>query len=71
MYAWNLFDYLRSLQSVARLKEEFSLHKPHEGSSPDVSTLSLPQETFSTASQTDLSGEVIINPSYIKNVYKG
>lgn len=28
-------------------------------SSPDVSTLSLPQEKLSTASQTDLSGELV------------
>lgn len=42
------------MQSLARLKDDLSRLQP---SSPDVSTLSLPQEKFSTASQTDLSGE--------------
>ncbi len=47
------------LQSVARLKDEFLRTKLQGGSSPDVSTLSLPHERLSTASQTDLSGEVM------------
>ena len=44
-------------QSLARLKEEF-LKTKIGGSSPDVSTLSIPQEKLTTASQTDLRGEV-------------
>ena len=48
------------LQSLARLKEEF-LKTKIGGSSPDVSTLSIPQEKLTTASQTDLRGEVIIS----------
>lgn len=45
-------------QSVARLKEDF-LQRKIGGSSPDVSTLCIPQEKSTTASQTDLRGEVI------------
>lgn len=44
------------MQSLARLKEEF-LKTKIGGSSPDVSTLSIPQEKLTTASQTDLRGE--------------
>ncbi|XP_023210732.1 protein kibra-like isoform X2 [Centruroides sculpturatus] len=43
------------MQSLARLKEDLSCLQP---ASPDVSTLSIPQEKLSTASQTDLSGEI-------------
>lgn len=43
-------------QSLSRLKDEFLMNK-HGGSSPDVSTLSIPLKS-STASQTDLRGEV-------------
>lgn len=45
------------LQSLARLKEDF-LRTKIGGSSPDVSTMSIPQEKSTTASQTDLRGEV-------------
>ncbi|VDI70705.1 protein KIBRA [Mytilus galloprovincialis] len=44
------------MQSLAKLKEEFLGHK-NGGSSPDVSTLSIPHMS-NTASQTDLRGEV-------------
>lgn len=44
------------LQSLSRLKDEFLMNK-HGGSSPDVSTLSIPLKS-STASQTDLRGEL-------------
>ncbi|XP_048775157.1 protein WWC2-like isoform X3 [Ostrea edulis] len=44
------------MQSISRLKEEFLMSK-HGGSSPDVSTLSIPLKS-STASQTDLRGEL-------------
>ena len=44
-------------QSLARLKDDFCKTKIG-GSSPDVSTLSLLQEKSTTASQTDLRGEV-------------
>ncbi|XP_064608638.1 protein WWC2-like isoform X2 [Liolophura sinensis] len=47
------------MQCLARLKEEFLMVKGQGGSSPDVSTLSLPMERSSTASQTDLRGEYI------------
>ncbi|XP_062572107.1 protein WWC2-like isoform X1 [Saccostrea cucullata] len=43
------------MQSLSRLKDEFLMNK-HGGSSPDVSTLSIPLKS-STASQTDLRGE--------------
>ncbi|GIX79810.1 protein kibra [Caerostris darwini] len=42
------------MQSLSRLKDDLSRLQP---SSPDVSTLNIPLEKFSTASQTDLSGE--------------
>jgi hypothetical protein len=45
--------------SLAKLKEEFLGHK-NGGSSPDVSTLSIPHMS-NMASQTDLRGEVIIS----------
>nr|XP_022328024.1 protein WWC2-like isoform X2 [Crassostrea virginica] len=44
------------MQSLSRLKDEFLMNK-HGGSSPDVSTLSIPLKS-STASQTDLRGEL-------------
>ncbi|KAK6172410.1 hypothetical protein SNE40_016065 [Patella caerulea] len=44
------------MQTLARLKEEFLLSR-YGGSSPDVSTLSLNQDSSTTASQTDLRGE--------------
>lgn len=43
--------------SLAKLKDDLTRLQLSE-SSPDVSTLSLPSEKLSTASQTDLSGEV-------------
>lgn len=46
------------MQSLAQLKDELRRLQQYEGS-PDASTLSLPQEKFSTASQTDLSGELV------------
>lgn len=45
------------MQSLARLKDDLT-RLQSSGSSPDVSTLSLPMEHLSQASQTDLSGEV-------------
>ncbi|KAG8186025.1 hypothetical protein JTE90_004445 [Oedothorax gibbosus] len=42
------------MQSLSRLKDDLSRLQP---ASPDVSTLNIPSEKFSTASQTDLSGE--------------
>src|SRR5271170_6176513 len=45
------------MQILARHKEDLTRLQTAE-SSPDVSTLSIPMEKFSTASQTDLSGEV-------------
>lgn len=51
MSCFNIF-----FQSLAKLKEEFLGHK-NGGSSPDVSTLSIPHMS-NTASQTDLRGEV-------------
>ncbi|WAQ99375.1 KIBRA-like protein [Mya arenaria] len=42
-------------RSLARLKEDF-MHGKVGGSSPDVSTLCIPQEKSTTASQTDLRG---------------
>lgn len=46
------------MQSLAQLKDELTRLQLCEGS-PDASTLSLPQEKLSTASQTDLSGEIV------------
>ncbi|XP_074111346.1 WW and C2 domain containing protein kibra isoform X1 [Cotesia typhae] len=45
------------MQSLAQLKDELTRLQLCE-SSPDASTLSLPQDKLSTASQTDLSGEL-------------
>ncbi|CAL1271093.1 unnamed protein product [Larinioides sclopetarius] len=42
------------MQSLSRLKDDLSRLQP---SSPDASTMNIPLEKFSTASQTDLSGE--------------
>ncbi|XP_054709816.1 protein kibra-like [Uloborus diversus] len=44
------------MQSLSRLKDDLARLQP---SSPDVSTLNIPLEKFSTASQTDLSGEFV------------
>ncbi|XP_032662822.1 protein kibra isoform X2 [Odontomachus brunneus] len=46
------------MQSLAQLKDELTRLQFCEGS-PEASTLSLPQEKLSTASQTDLSGELV------------
>ncbi|XP_022903657.2 protein kibra isoform X1 [Onthophagus taurus] len=46
------------MQSLAKLKDEMTRLQLCE-SSPDASTLSLPQEKLSTASQTDLSCELL------------
>ncbi|CAG9762587.1 unnamed protein product [Ceutorhynchus assimilis] len=46
------------MQSLAKLKDDLTRLQLSE-SSPDVSTLSLPQEKLSTASQTDLSCELV------------
>lgn len=46
------------MQSLAQLKDELTRLQLCEGS-PEASTLSLPQEKLSTASQTDLSGELV------------
>ncbi|KAI4494396.1 hypothetical protein M0802_008888 [Mischocyttarus mexicanus] len=46
------------MQSLAKLKDELTRLQLCEGS-PEASTLSLPQEKLSTASQTDLSGELV------------
>ncbi|KAL3266677.1 hypothetical protein HHI36_010839 [Cryptolaemus montrouzieri] len=46
------------MQSLAKLKDDLTRLQLSE-SSPDVSTLSLPQEKLSTASQTDLSCESV------------
>ena len=48
------------MHELARLKDEFPINKLQGGSSPDVSTLSIPnlQERLEAASQTDLSGDV-------------
>lgn len=46
------------MQSLAQLKEDLTRMQPCEGS-PGASTFSLPQEKLSTASQTDLSGELM------------
>nr|CAD7454004.1 unnamed protein product [Timema tahoe] len=46
------------MQSLAKLKDDLTRLQLCE-SSPDISTLSLPQEKLSTASQTDLSGELM------------
>jgi len=46
------------MASLSRLRDDLTRLKPlNNDLSPDLSTLSLPQEKFSTASQTDLSGE--------------
>nr|SVE92220.1 EOG090X00VK [Megafenestra aurita] len=46
------------MASLSRLRDDLTRLKPlNNDMSPDLSTLSLPQEKFSTASQTDLSGE--------------
>jgi protein KIBRA len=42
------------MQSLARHKEDLTRLQTAD-SSPDVSTLSIPMEKFSTASQTDIS----------------
>ncbi|KAF8784560.1 Protein kibra like protein [Argiope bruennichi] len=42
------------MQSLSRLKDDLSRLQP---SSPDASSMNIPLEKFSTASQTDLSGE--------------
>ncbi|KAL4231016.1 regulation of hippo signaling [Mactra antiquata] len=47
---------LELMQSLAKLKEDF-LRTKIGGSSPDVSTLCIPHEKSTTASQTDLRGE--------------
>ena len=45
------------MASLSRLRDDLTRLKPlNNDMSPDLSTLSLPQEKFSTASQTDLSG---------------
>ncbi|KAK3100597.1 hypothetical protein FSP39_022334 [Pinctada imbricata] len=44
------------MQTLSRLKDDFLFNK-NGGSSPDVSTLSIPHK-YSTASQTDLRGEL-------------
>ncbi|CAL1530897.1 unnamed protein product [Lymnaea stagnalis] len=49
------------MQSLARLKEE--LMRRTNGSSPDVSMLSLAQDRLDMASQTDLRGEFGVNQS--------
>ncbi|KAG5886982.1 hypothetical protein JTB14_006623 [Gonioctena quinquepunctata] len=46
------------MQSLAKLKDDLTRLQLSE-SSPDISTLSLPQEKLSTASQTDLSCELV------------
>lgn len=46
------------MQSLAQLKDELTRLQLYEGSL-EASTLSLPQEKLSTASQTDLSGELV------------
>lgn len=46
------------MQSLAKLKDDLTRLQLSE-SSPDVSTLSLPQEKLSTASQTDLSCDLV------------
>lgn len=51
-YYWAL------LQHLVNLRDEFLMQKLQNESSPDVSTLSIPREKLSTASQTDLSGDV-------------
>ncbi|CAI9734781.1 protein WWC2-like isoform X1 [Octopus vulgaris] len=45
------------MRSLARLKDDLTLSR-NNGSSPDLSTLSIPQEKASTASQTDISWEL-------------
>ncbi|CAH1778285.1 unnamed protein product [Owenia fusiformis] len=45
------------IQSLAKLKDDMPLRLVTEGSSPDLSLLSIPHEIISTESQTDLTGE--------------
>ncbi|XP_074650621.1 protein KIBRA-like [Tubulanus polymorphus] len=45
------------MHSLAKLKDDILMNKLQSGSSPDVSTLSLPCEKSNMASQTDLSGD--------------
>lgn len=48
------------MASLSRLRDDLTRLKPlNNDLSPDLSTLSLPQEKFSTASQTDLSGLLV------------
>lgn len=48
------------MASLSRLRDDLTRLKPlNNDMSPDLSTLSLPQEKFSTASQTDLSGMLV------------
>ena len=48
------------MASLSRLRDDLTRLKPlNNDMSPDLSTLSLPQEKFSTASQTDLSGMMV------------
>ena len=50
------------MASLSRLRDDLTRLKPlNNDLSPDLSTLSLPQEKFSTASQTDLSGRFSIH----------
>lgn len=53
--SWGEKERAELMQSLAKLKDDLTRLQLCEESSPDVSTLSLPQEKFSTASQTDLS----------------
>lgn len=57
------------MRSLAKLKDDLTRLQLCE-SSPDVSTLSLPAATdkLSTASQTDLSGEVCTTLSHLTTV---
>ena len=57
------------MASLSRLRDDLTRLKPlNNDMSPDLSTLSLPQEKFSTASQTDLSGMVFY--FHLKNIPK-
>lgn len=47
------------MQSLAKLKDDLTRLQLCSDSSPDISTLSLPLDKLSTASQTDLSGELM------------
>lgn len=60
------------MASLSRLRDDLTRLKPlNNDMSPDLSTLSLPQEKFSTASQTDLSGrekeEISPKPFHFKS----